>query len=491
MTHAAAALPAPAEPSADAEARRWIRADVLSGAALALFTAIVFGNALSNGFVLDDRGILLSNPLVQQLSESWRAFAMPYWPEALGGGQYRPLGVFGFALDWRLSGGDPAWFHAVNVAWHALATVLVWRLARELMSSSAAIVCAALFAVHPVHVEAVANVVGRLELMAAAFTLGALLAHRAGSLLAIPLFALGLLSKENAVVAIALIMVTDILLRPQTSDLRTRRRLYLGYGIVLVAYLATLAVVFSDRPFRVMTGTLAGVSLGDRLWTVATVIPHYMRLLLAPASLSADYEAQVIPAADGITAAGAIGLLLATSYVVTVVAAWLKSRQLAFALLWIGIAIAPVANVFFVAGVTLAERSLYLPSVGAMLALGLAFDALRTQRRALALAAAAAALLAASVRTWTRTPVWRDDRAYVITLLSDHPESYRAHWVAARVHRTAARPLEAAREYALARRLFSRDHRVYTESADLAAAIGETKAAAALRDSAAALARQP
>ncbi|HEV8366076.1 MAG TPA: glycosyltransferase family 39 protein [Gemmatimonadaceae bacterium] len=488
MTHAAAALPAPAS-RADAETRRWFRADVLTCAALSLFAAIVFANALSNGFVLDDRGILLGNPLVQQLSESWRAFAMPYWPEALGGGQYRPLGILGFALDWRLSGGDQAWFHAVNIAWHVLATVLLWRLARDLMTSSAAIVCAALFAVHPVHVEAVANVVGRLELMAAVFTLGALLAHRAGSRLAIPLFALGLLSKENAVVAIALIVANDVLLRPQTSDPRARRRLYLGYVLVVAAYLVTLAIVFSDHPFRVMTGTLADASLGDRLWTVATVIPHYVRLLIAPVSLSADYEAQVIPAAHGMTAAGAIGLALLASYVVAVVTAWRRHRRLAFALLWVGIAIAPVANVFFVSGITLAERALYLPSVGAMLTLGLTFDALLTQRKAMAVSVAAAALVAGAVRTWSRTPVWRDDRTYVITLLTDHPESYRAHWVAGRVHRAAGRPLDATREFALARRLFAGDHRVYSESADLAAAIGNPSAAAALRDSAAALVR--
>jgi hypothetical protein len=464
---------------------------VLSGTALALFAAIVFANALGNGFVLDDRGILLGNQLVQQLTESWRAFALPYWPEALGGGQYRPLGILSFALDWRLSGGDAAWFHAVNVAWHMLATVLVWRLARELMPSTAAIVCAALFAVHPVHVEAVANVVGRLECMAAVFALGAILAHRMSSWLALPLFALGLLSKENAIVTIALVVANDVLLRPPTSDRRAPRRLYLGYFIIVAAYLVTLAVTFNDRPFRVMTGTLADASVGDRLWTVATVIPHYVRLLLAPASLSADYEAQVIPAAQGITPEGAIGLLVVASYLVAIVAAWRRHRPLAFALLWIGIALAPVANIFFVSGVTLAERSLYLPSVGAMLALGLGCDALLKQRKALALGAAAAVLVAGALRTWTRTPVWRDDRAYVITLLVDHPESYRAHWIAGRVHRAAGRPLEAAREFMLARRLFPGDHRVYSESADLATAIGDHSAAAVLRDSAAALVRQP
>ena len=488
MTHAAAALPAPAS-RADAEARRWFRADVLTYAALSLFAAIVFANALSNGFVLDDRGILLGNPLVQQLGESWRAFAMPYWPEALGSGQYRPLGILGFALDWRLSGGDPTWFHAVNVAWHALATFLVWRLARELMMPAGAIACAALFAVHPVHVEAVANVVGRLECMAAVFALGALLAHRRSSWLAVPLFALGLLSKENAIVTIALIVAHDLLLaqRPEPR----RKQLYIGYAIVVAAYLATLALVFNERSFRVMTGTLAQASFGDRLWTIATVIPHYVRLLIAPASLSADYEAQVIPAAHGLTAAGAVGLLLLGSYIAAVIIAWRRHRPLAFALLWIAIAIAPVANVFFVSGVTLAERSLYLPSVGAMLALGIAFNTLAARRPTLAITAIAVALPAGALRTWSRTPVWRNDRAYVITLLSDHPESYRAHWVAGRVHRAAGRPVDAAREFALARRLFTGDHRVYTESADLAAATGDAIAAAALRDSAAALVRQP
>jgi hypothetical protein len=301
--------------------------------------------------------------------------------------------------------------------------------------------------------------------------------------------ALGLLSKENAIVAIALIIAHDLLLA-SGPDAR-RKPLYIGYAFVVAAYVATLALVFNERSFHVMTGTLANSSIGERLWTVATVIPHYVRLLLAPASLSADYEAQVIPAARWITAEGAIGVLVVASYLAALVATWRRQRALAFALVWIGIAIAPVANVFFVSGVTLAERSLYLPSVGVTLALGLACDALLPRRKALALGAAAAALLMGALRTWTRTPVWRDDRTFVITLLTDHPESYRAHWVAGRVHRAAGRPLDAAREFALARRLFTGDPRVYAESADLAAASGEVATAAALRDSAVALVRQP
>lgn len=484
MTHAAAALPAPAT-GADAEAGKWVRADLLLGAALALFAVLVFANALSNGFALDDRGILLGNPLVQDLSQGWRAFTLPYWPEALGGGQYRPLGVLHFAFDWRISGGDAAWFHAINIVWHALATVLVWRLARQLMSPSAALICAALFAVHPVHVEAVANVVGRLECMATAFALGALLSHRASSWSAVPLFALGLLSKENAIVSIGLIVANDLLL--PAVDNRNRTKLYAAYCLVVFAYVATLTLVFDGRQFHVMSGTLADLSIADRLWTVLTVIPHYARLLLIPASLSADYEAQVLPAAHGFTAPGAIGVLIAATYATALFIAWSKHRTLAFALLWIGIAIAPVANVFFVSGVTLAERSLYLPSVGAMLALGVAFDVIPSRHRRIALAAAAAALAAGAVRTWTRTPAWHDDRAYLMTLLTDHPESYRAHWLAGRVHGASGRYPEALLELARARELYPKSIQTYLDAAAFADRANDKEMATALRDSAAAL----
>ena len=487
MTHAAAALPAPAHRTM---AREWVRGNLFSAAALALLASLVFANALANGFVLDDRGIILGNPLVQNFGNTWRAFTLPYWPEALGGGQYRPLAILHFALDWRLSGGDPAWFHAVNVMWHALATVLVWRLVALLMQPRMAFIAAALFAVHPVHVEAVANVVGRLELMATVFTLGALLAHRASHWLAILFFALGLLSKENAIVFLGLAAAQDVLLRPQTSDLRPRKRLYAGYAVVLLLYAAIVFLVFNDRPFHVVTGTLDGEPLGTRLWTMAKVVPEYVRLLLFPASLSADYEPQVIRSANGLTLAGAAGLLCVAAYIGALVITWKRNRALALALGWVGIAVAPVANVFFVSGVTLAERSLYLPSVGVVLALGIVVDSALARRNMFVYAAVAALTVAGALRTWTRTPAWHDDRAYVLTLLADHPESYRGHWVAARAYRAAGRLPEAHAEFTMARRLFPRSRELYSESATLAAAMGSPREAQALSDTAAQLARR-
>jgi len=471
------------------------RVRLLCLATVAVVAALAYANALSNGFVLDDGGILLSNPLVLSPSTAWRAFGLPYWPESLGGGQYRPLGIVSFALDWWISGGDARWLHAVNVLWHVAATVVVWLLAAELLAPVAALVTGLVFAVHPVHVEAVANTVGRLEPMAAVFVIAALLAHRHASRTAPVWFALGLLSKESAIVFLALAAANDVLLeREWRATLRARRMQYAAYGAVVVLYAIILVAVFHDRALSTPARALAGATTSERLAMAVQVIPHYLRLLVGPVELSASYAPNVIVWRPWGSAAVVLGLALATLVAMTIGVLLKQGRRralLAFALLWIPIALAPVSNVFFGSGVVLAERTLYLASVGVCLAAGaVAEESLMVRPRWVA-AATCSVVLAFAVRTWTRTPVWRDDRAYVFALLTGHPESYEGHLVAGRVLKMANSLDEAEREFTKARQLFKRDPLVYYEAADLAVRQGRRELAAVLLDSAKRAVRRP
>src|SRR4029077_15573998 len=126
-----------------------------------------------------------------------RAFGARYWPAQMGGGLYRPLTIATYVLDWRT--GAVAWFHAVNLLWHAGASAALAMLARRLSGERAAWVAGLLLAVHPVHVEAVANIVGRAELMAGLFAIVAVYAAlvRDAPGWSLVAFACGLLSKEN------------------------------------------------------------------------------------------------------------------------------------------------------------------------------------------------------------------------------------------------------------------------------------------------------
>ena len=459
------------------------RLALASGLAAAL---LVYTNALANGFVLDDGGVILRNPLVTS-SAAWRAFALPYWPDALGGGQYRPLGILSFALDWHASGGDPRWFHAVNVLWHAAATFLVGWLAAELLAPVAAGIAALLFAVHPVHVEAVSNVVGRLEPMAAVLVLAALIAHRRASFFAPACFALALLAKESAIVLLALVAANDMLLeRDWRSAFRSRRWLYAGYGGVALAYAATLAAVFHDRALRVPARALAGADAVQRLDIAGRVIPHYVRLLIAPVELSASYAPNVISPAPGISVGTAAGFAITVvfGFALAVVLRRRRWPVMAFSLIWIPVALAPVSNVLFSSGVVLAERTLYLASVGACIGAGAVAERFLVHRWPMVAAATASVVLAFGIRTWTRTPVWSDDRTYLLTLLADHPESYEAHLAAGRALKGASSLEQADRELTIARQLFPRDSTVFREAADVAERRRLPSVAAALRDSA-------
>src|SRR2546428_12767060 len=123
---------------------------------------------------MDDLYIIVWNPLVHSLHGAWRAFGAPYWPPDLGGQMYRPLPLATFAVDWTIAHGHPAWFHAVNLLWHAGVAVIVTALALRSPSpdggggqgvKTAALPAGLILAVHPVHVEADANGFGLGEWM--------------------------------------------------------------------------------------------------------------------------------------------------------------------------------------------------------------------------------------------------------------------------------------------------------------------------------------
>jgi len=465
----------------EAALRRW------SPWIVAAVAILGYLNALGNGYVMDDRGILVLNPLVTHPDGVWRAFAHPYWPEGLGG-QYRPLVIASFSLDWWLSHGDPHWLHAVNVLWDAAAAVLVWLLAAELLAPAAALAAALLFALTPLHVEAVANVVGRAECMTAAFVIAALLAHRRGSWFAPGCFALALLSKENGIVFLGIAVAHDLLLAgPPREALRARRALYGAYAAVVLAYGATLLAVFRGAPLSAPAHTFDGASTYERLLTVAATVPEYARLLLFPFDLSADYLPGVLDLTRTITLKVVLGLLLAALLVIAILRAWRRAPVLAFALLWVPIAISPVSNVFFATGVLLAERTLYLPSVGAMLALGWLMQLGVERRPTAAWAALAVVLVAFLARTWTRTIVWHDAKTFAVTLAIDHPEAYRAHWVIGRVYATMGRFPEAEKEFATAREIFPGDPVVWRESAELRIVAKDWSGAEAMLDRAIAI----
>ena len=228
-----------------------VRRQWLAPLAVGFLAAVASAPSIYNRFVYDDVPIIVENKLVHSLAAAPAIWSSSYWPVGM---LYRPLTIQLFNLEWVLGGERSRVFHGVSILLAVLTAVLVWRLARRLLPPLGAGIAAALFAVHPVHVEAVANVVGQSELLATVFTLLAVERYLAwrehgtlgpGRRLALAaLTLLAIFSKETGYVVPLLIGIAEL------CRFRPPRRavlpvFFLQFGAVAAALLIRLSVLGS------------------------------------------------------------------------------------------------------------------------------------------------------------------------------------------------------------------------------------------------------
>ena len=450
--------------------------------------AVTYLPALGNKFALDDGTIVSRNPTAHSVATAVRAFGHAYWPQDAG--QWRPLVILSFATDWQLSGGSPVWLHASNILWHAAATGLLVPVLAAYVPVAAALAGGVLFAVHPVHVEAVANLVGRAEPMAAVFLFLALLAaravrRRAGdgratwraevALLAAVLAAL--LTKEHAAVAVALLALDDLATR-QAGTPALPWRDYAAVVAVTVAWFLIRRGIDAGLSFTMLAPTFVGLSTLCRISTMLPVAFILVRLLVWPFDLSPDYFPEVVPRLEHPTLLGGAGLLLLVALAGLAVLSWRRNRAVSVGLFVLGISWLPTANLLFPTGIVMAERTLYLASAGAVLIAAAGFRWLAEWRGTrIAAAATGCAALAFGAKTALQVPVWRDNRHLALSALAAHPEAYRGRQAAARALVLLGDLPSALRQYALSIELYPLDPYNLTEAAAAASDAGQPRVA--------------
>jgi tetratricopeptide (TPR) repeat protein len=412
---------------------------------------IVAVPSIRNGYVFDDVGVIAENEIVHHL-DFGRLVTTPYWPPERGSAMWRPLALVAFALQWAVGDGSPAVFHLTNILLYALVSGLVALLVAQLFTARLGLVAGALFAVHPVHVEVTANVVGQVELWAALGYLGGLLAAwrrmrapepgRRRMLLALVVLCLaaGLASKEHCVTYPGAVLVLWWLLWSrggQTLARLVQREwpVLAASAILIIGYLAGR----SHIAYGVVAtgGAAAGLDLASPLSRVVVMLPvslKWLELLLIPIRLSADYSLRhLVPNP-------VFGPLHATALIIWITCFYFVWRArnsipaLACGAALFLVTISVVSNIVVPIGVLLAERLLFLPSVGWALATGalvVAFERRVSPGRARRILWLGAALVAVvlGAKSATRALVWHDKQVFFTQLLRDAPESFRAHWV--------------------------------------------------------------
>jgi hypothetical protein len=452
-------------------------------AALLLAGACVLAGAggLAGDFTYDDKAIVRDNPRIHAPERVAEIFTAQYFGGPPGTGTaYRPALLLSFAVQWWIHGGRPAAFLAVNLALHILVTILLAVLLLRLdLPSPTAVAAALLFAVHPIHVESVASVVGRGETQAAALAIGSILlglsfvdgARRRGLALATALifYLAACLTKESAAVTPALLAL-GLTWRAEGSLAARLRQALTGGAAFWAGSAVVLAGVFGARA-AVLGGTLKGsrtvifplenplapLPALDRVLNASLVFFRYLGRLAFPLRLSSDESAWSIPVVGrGDLLAWAAILLLAL--LVAVSLARLSSGvPAAFGFLFLGLAALPASNLLFPTGTIFAERLMYLPAAGfcvivASWVFGPAREVAGVSFPRLAVFATVVLLFAA--RTVVREPVWWSDEALFANMIRVSPKSAKAHYDFAYMAAGIGRPERALEEYTRASEIY-------------------------------------
>ncbi len=349
-----------------------------------ILTTLSYFNTLNNSFVYDDNTYVVENKQIRSIANISMAFISTYPPDAKEQGLYRPLVTVSYIVDYALWGLNPKGFHLANLILHILTSIIVYLLALEIIKTQwPSAVVGIVFALHPVHTEAVTWVVGRAEVMAGLFYFLAFLFYiKAGNSPSFKnrqfissniFYFLALLSKEIAVTLPILLFAYDYFFfhRQRSAEIiELLKKRYLSFIILTFIYIIIRFAVLGAIGPQKNLSFAPDVGLYERFLTIIVVIGYYMRLLFLPFNLTVDY---VFPKIASLSLPVFIyGGILLVSIGITVLL-YKRSKMLSFSIALFFITLLPVMNIIPI-GELIAERFLYIPLISFALLIGISTD---------------------------------------------------------------------------------------------------------------------
>jgi tetratricopeptide (TPR) repeat protein len=398
---------------------------------------LAYSNSFRAGLSLDNAWVIQEDSRIQAAtSENARLIlTQDYSFKNSSSGLYRPLTTFSYLLNYTILGGgaDPAGYHWVNFALHVVNILLVYWLGLLLFQEMGpAWGLAAVWALHPILTESVTNIVGRADLLAGFGVLAGLLCHAKGAaasgrrklawLAALMLAAgIGVFSKESGVVLLAAMAIYDFTFG--TGGVRTRWAGYVAVALPVAIFLYIRSRVFAGlaaAPVPFTDNPLVGGGFWTARLTAVKVIGKYLWLLVWPRNLSCDYSYNQIPLFNwGFGGFAALAVCAAAAAVLC----YRRHRAVCFFIAFFFAALAPTSNLVILIGSIMAERFLYLPSVGFAGCLVWAIY----RRPRIAPAVLGVICVALAVRTYARNIDWLDDQSLWTSAATVCPASYKTH----------------------------------------------------------------
>ena len=419
---------------------------LLAALALCVLTLLAYSNSFESGLVLDNK-VLLLDPRIREATPENIAliFQHSYWWPTGEAGLYRPFTTLSYLFNYAILGDADqlAGYHAINLILHLGNVLLAYALALRLVRRSwPSVFIAAVWAVHPASTESVTNIVGRADLLAGAAVLSGFLMYlksREASGWARGLWlaglaavtTIGVFSKESAVAILPIILLYEIV---WWKERPRNRALWLGCAATLVPIVAMLwkrsAVLAASPPaeFPFTDNPIVGADWWTGRLTAIKVIARYLWLTIWPAKLSCDYSFDQIPLARG-AAADWLSYVIVFAAAIAVILLYRWNRTGFFLSCFAFLNFVPASNLFFPIGTIMADRLLYLPSLGLLACLVLAIYGAAEKPKFAILAPVVLGVLVSgfAVRTWIRNQDWQSELAMATHDVRVSPSSYKLH----------------------------------------------------------------
>jgi tetratricopeptide (TPR) repeat protein len=414
--------------------------------ALTTLTLLAFSNSFQSGFVLDNKGLLL-DPRIRAATPGNIAliFRHTYWWPTGEAGLYRPFTTLSYLFNFAIlaDGDQPGGYHSINLILHIGNVLLAYALTLRLIPRFwPAVFVAALWSVHPALTESVTNIVGRADLLAAMAVLSGFLMYlKSADVTGWPRWlwliglagvtTMGVFSKESAVAILPLIVLYELVWWKER-----RRYRALVYGCVatllpIAAMLHRRSLVLAASPpaeFPFTDNPIVGADWWTGRLTAIKVLARYLWLTIWPAKLSVDYSYNRIRLAHG-AAEDWLAYAAVSAVTISVVLLYRWNRTSFFLACFAFLNFVPASNLFFPIGTIMADRLLYLPSLGLLACLVLAVYAIAKAPKMAILPPVVLGLITAgfALRTWIRNSDWQSDLMLAAADVRVSPNSFKLH----------------------------------------------------------------
>ncbi|XP_052810856.1 protein O-mannosyl-transferase TMTC3-like isoform X2 [Mya arenaria] len=421
---------------------------------LCVTVGVCYIRAMDCGFCFDDMSAIVENKDLRPHTPVSNLFLNDFWGTPMykekSHKSYRPLCVLTFRFNYMLSELEPMTYHLLNVILHAVVCVMYMRVCTMFLSEFPSFVAALLFAVHPIHTEAVTGVVGRAEALSSIFFLAAMMTYPKctgyrrqtnwGPLITtIVLVTIAMLCKEQGITVIGVCVVYELFVaqRALFKDLWailmgilqgkpalppwlwgsiTRSAILVGSTVFLLV--ARIKVMGAQLPIFTKFDNPASVSpTPARQLTYNYLLPVNFWLLLFPADLCCDWTMGTISVIQSIADWRNLITLLFWVCLGKVIQIALSrqgkfNRALLISIALMAMPFVPASNLFFPVGFVVAERILYTPSMGFCMLVALGLDVIMQNKqlpKVLLMFLTGSLLVSHGLKTYMRNIDWTSE----------------------------------------------------------------------------------